>query len=233
MSNFMKSARSWLGLGNDPYYEDEYGDPDYDEEDEDDRLCPPGRGASAGTATGAVLRPPVLRSVVRPPGSDWEENDGGVRVISASAPTPGSEPESRGVVRPLPSAAKPHVVSPSTFNDVQQVADSFKRSQPVIVNLQGVDRDLSRRLIDFASGLCYGLEGNMERVADNVFLLTPSGAQISDDDRRRLREQGLSGCFPSSGGPSAGSTAGRHEPNEPATHRCDLLWRGLEPRVLR
>ena len=96
-------------------------------------------------------------------------------------------------MRPLPSAAKPHVVSPSTFNDVQQVADSFKRSQPVIVNLQGVDRDLSRRLIDFASGLCYGLEGNMERVADNVFLLTPSGAQISDDDRRRLREQGLSG----------------------------------------
>ncbi|MFI5043580.1 MAG: cell division protein SepF [Acidimicrobiales bacterium] len=192
MSNFMKSARSWLGLGNDPYYEDEYGDPDYDEEDEDDHYAP---RAEEPRPAPRPVRSSSSRSssVVRPPGSDWEENDGGVRVISASAATPGSEPESRGVVRPLPSAAKPHVVSPSTFNDVQQVADSFKRSQPVIVNLQGVDRDLSRRLIDFASGLCYGLEGNMERVADNVFLLTPSGAQISDDDRRRLREQGLSG----------------------------------------
>ena len=96
-----------------------------------------------------------------------------------------------GVVRPLPSSAKPHVVSPSSFNDVQQVADRFKRDQPVIINLQGVDRDLSRRLIDFASGLCYGLEGDMERVADQVFLLTPRGAQVSDDDRRRLREGGL------------------------------------------
>ena len=115
-----------------------------------------------------------------------------MRVISAPAPS-ATEPENRGVVRPLPSASKPHVVSPTTFNDVQEVADSFKRSQPVIVNLQGVDRDLSRRLIDFGSGLCYGLEGNMERVADQVFLLTPAGAQISDDDRRRIREGGLVG----------------------------------------
>ena len=61
----------------------------------------------------------------------------------------------------------------------------------MISNLQGVDRDLSRRLIDFASGLCYGLEGDMERVADQVFLLTPHGAEVSDDDRRRLREGGL------------------------------------------
>jgi len=48
-----------------------------------------------------------------------------------------------------------------------------------------------RRLIDFASGLCYGLEGDMERVADQVFLLTPRGTEVSDDDRRRLREGGL------------------------------------------
>ncbi|HPU39654.1 MAG TPA: cell division protein SepF, partial [Microthrixaceae bacterium] len=79
------------------------------------------------------------------------------------------------------------------FNDVQAVADTFKRNQPVILNLQNVDRDLSRRLIDFGSGLCYGLEGNMERVTDQVFLLTPHGAQVSDDDRRRIREGGLSG----------------------------------------
>lgn len=128
-----------------------------------------------------------MRSVPTGRSDDWEEGDGGVRVINA----PAADPEPRGVVRPLPSTAKPHVVSPTGFNDVQQVADRFKRDQPVIVNLQGVDRDLSRRLIDFASGLCYGLEGDMERVADQVFLLTPRGAEVSDDDRRRLREGGL------------------------------------------
>jgi cell division inhibitor SepF len=91
----------------------------------------------------------------------------------------------------LPSSAKPQIVSPTGFNDVQQVADTFKRDQPVIMNLQGVDKELSRRLIDFASGLCYGLEGDMERVSDQIFLLTPHGAEVSDDERRRMRDGDL------------------------------------------
>lgn len=190
MSNWMKNTRTWLGLGNEPYYEDEYGEPgdEYDEYDDEDFVddepaaAPRARAAAAPRASRSSVR-----SVSSPRGEDWDEGDGGVRVINA----PAAEPEPRGVVRPLPSTAKPHVVSPTGFNDVQQVADRFKRDQPVIVNLQGVDRDLSRRLIDFASGLCYGLEGDMERVADQVFLLTPRGAEVSDDDRRRLREGGL------------------------------------------
>ena len=201
MSNWMKNTRTWLGLGNDPYYDDEYGDPDdyYDDADVDDYEYDDEPLEPARSAVRAEPRPeprseraPASRSSVRSVaagrgGDDWDEADGGVRVINA----PAEEPESRGVVRPLPSSSKPHVVSPSSFNDVQQVADHFKQDQPVIVNLQGVDRDLSRRLIDFASGLCYGLEGDMERVAEQVFLLTPRGAQVSDDDRRRLREGGL------------------------------------------
>ena len=190
MSNWMKNTRTWLGLGNDPYYEDEYGDPGYEDEYDDDIDDvveePVVRATPARPSSRAAVR-----SVPAPRQSeDWEEGDGGVRVIGS--PTPAPEPEApRGVVRPLPTSAKPSVVSPSGFNDVQQVADRFKRDQPVIINLQGVDRDLSRRLIDFASGLCYGLEGDMERVADQVFLLTPRGAEVSDDDRRRLREGGL------------------------------------------
>lgn len=187
MSNWMKNTRTWLGLGNEPYDVDEYGDPIDDEEYLDEFEEPP--------VERAPVRPaPRQRSSVRTmpsprQGEDWEEGDGGVRLINAPSPAP--EPEQRSVVRPLPTSAKPHVVSPSGFNDVQQVADKFKLDQPVIINLQNVDRDLSRRLIDFASGLCYGLEGDMERVADQVFLLTPRGAQVSDDDRRRLREGGL------------------------------------------
>lgn len=198
MSNWMKNTRTWLGLGNEPYETDEYGDPDddyyeYDEDlDEIDEYETPApeRPAPRPAARAATSRRSSVRTVTPPRPDDWDEGDGGVRLINAPA---APEPEARGVVRPLPTAAKPHVVSPSGFNDVQQVADHFKQDQPVIINLQGVDRDLSRRLIDFASGLCYGLEGDMERVADQVFLLTPRGAQVSDDDRRRLREGGLPG----------------------------------------
>jgi cell division inhibitor SepF len=96
------------------------------------------------------------------------------------------------VVRPLPTptSSKPFVVSPSSFNDAQEVADKFKINVPVILNLQGVERDLARRIIDFASGLCYGLGGQMERVANQVYLLTPSDVEVSPEERRRLRERG-------------------------------------------
>jgi cell division inhibitor SepF len=82
-------------------------------------------------------------------------------------------------------------VSPRSFNDAQQVADRFKADQPIIVNLQAVDRELARRLIDFTSGLCYALDGNMEKVADNVYLLSPSNVQVPEEERRRLQERGL------------------------------------------
>lgn len=100
--------------------------------------------------------------------------------------------ERNAVVRPLPSAAgsKPFVVSPGSFNDAQDVADKFKVNVPVILNLQGVERDLARRIIDFASGLCYGLGGQMERVANQVYLLTPSDVEVSPEERRRLHERG-------------------------------------------
>jgi cell division inhibitor SepF len=85
-------------------------------------------------------------------------------------------------------AAKPATVSPTSFNDVQQMADRFMAKQPVIVNLQGVEADLSRRIIDFASGICYGGVGQMERITHQVYLLTPSDVKVSDEDRRHLAD---------------------------------------------
>ena len=84
-----------------------------------------------------------------------------------------------------------HLVVPKSFNDAQQVADKFKESIPVILNLQGVDTDLSKRLIDFASGLTYALEGGMQRIADKTFLLTPRNVEVSAQERARLIEKGF------------------------------------------
>jgi cell division inhibitor SepF len=96
-----------------------------------------------------------------------------------------------GVVRPLPTAppAMFHLVMPSTFNDAQEVGDKFRDGFSVIMNLQGVDAVLRRRLIDFASGLAYGLAGSMQPAADNVFLITPNGVQVSAEERRRFLEE--------------------------------------------
>jgi cell division inhibitor SepF len=84
-----------------------------------------------------------------------------------------------------------HLVIPKSFNDAQDVADKFKDSIPVIINLQGSETDLAKRLIDFASGLTYALDGGMQRIADKVFLLTPRNVEVSAEERARLIEKGF------------------------------------------
>jgi cell division inhibitor SepF len=137
--------------------------------------------SSNGHSANHSSRPPADRDRDRERERDRERDPAG-RPVARPRPT---------VVRPLSVAsAKPHVVAPASFTDAQEVADHFKRNAPVIVNLQGVERDLMRRIIDFSSGLCYGLSGQMERVANHVYLLTPSDVEVSVEERRRWRERG-------------------------------------------
>ncbi len=167
-----KRSMHWLGLGPDEDYDyDESYDEDYDTDAE-----------LAGAPVEEEVRV-VAASPVRPVPRPLEEPPrragavGGHRAPRAAVA--GSQP------------ARPVVVVPASFDQAQEVADTFKESVPVIVNLQGAERDLSRRLIDFSSGLCYGLGGHMEKVANQVYLLTPSDVTVSPEDRRQLRERGL------------------------------------------
>jgi cell division inhibitor SepF len=98
------------------------------------------------------------------------------------------------VLRPVGNGgadAQVHLVTPRTFNDAQEVADNFKRSIPVIMNLQTADTDLSRRLIDFASGMTYALDGGMQKIAEKTFLLTPRNVEVSAEQQARLVEKGF------------------------------------------
>jgi cell division inhibitor SepF len=109
----------------------------------------------------------------------------------SSPPPPRTSP-----VRAVPSAAEQppvrvHLVVPKNFNDAQVIADKFKSDIPVILNLQQSETDLAKRLIDFASGLTYALDGGMQRVADKVFLLTPKNVEVSAEERQRLLEKGF------------------------------------------
>jgi cell division inhibitor SepF len=108
----------------------------------------------------------------------------------------GSRGRSTTVLRPVASRpangdVRVHLVVPKSFNDAQQIADKFKDSIPVILNLQSSETDLSKRLIDFASGLTYALDGGMQRIADKVFMLTPRNVEISAEERARLIEKGF------------------------------------------
>jgi cell division inhibitor SepF len=104
------------------------------------------------------------------------------------------------VIRPVPAQqerapVKVHLVVPKNFNDAQLIADKFKGDVPVILNLQGSETELAKRLIDFASGLTYALDGGMQRVADKVFLLTPKNVEVSAEEKQRLLEKGFFNQF--------------------------------------
>jgi cell division inhibitor SepF len=169
MATMWRRAMMYLGLGPD----DEYDDYDYDAPEE------------------PQVRP-APRYAPEPPPPDPQV--GSVRPLpkerEPEPPPPNLRPRT-SVVRPIlaqPPSPKPYAMSPVSFNEAQEVADKFMAGVPVIVNLQGVERELSRRLVDFSSGLCYALRGQMERVTNQVYLLTPSDVQVSDEDRRRLEE---------------------------------------------
>jgi cell division inhibitor SepF len=136
--------------------------------------------------------PPPEQPTVTPVPAERPTAPGGSHEPTATSPSPAPAPAPASGVRTIARpGSRPHVVAPRSFADAQEVADRFKQKQPVIINLQGVDRDLSRRLVDFSSGLCYGLGGQMEKIAGDVFLLTPSDVEISAEERQRLSERGL------------------------------------------
>jgi cell division inhibitor SepF len=122
----------------------------------------------------------VRRLPSTPDGDEWESEDAQPRRERSS--------RLRSVSAPAP--AKVHLVAPRAFNDAKRIADRFKAQIPVIINLQSADTELSKRLIDFASGLTYALDGSMQRVADKVFLLTPRDVELSAEERARAIERG-------------------------------------------
>ncbi|MFN0090656.1 MAG: cell division protein SepF [Acidimicrobiales bacterium] len=190
MPSMWRKAMLYLGLAPD----DEFEEYEAYEERPARAVRPvpqPPAMAGAGSRTGQAGAVNGLRQAASAPGEVEQGSVGGIRAVPSDAG--GGSSLAASSVRPIakPAAPRPHVLSPSSFTDAQEVGDRFKANQPVIMNLQGVDRDLTRRLIDFASGLCYGLAGHMERVAHDVFMLTPADVEVSDEEKRRLRERGL------------------------------------------
>ncbi|HTX69886.1 MAG TPA: cell division protein SepF [Thermoleophilia bacterium] len=106
-----------------------------------------------------------------------------------------SQPPVRAVEPARPARVEVHLVIPKNFNDAQQIADKFKVDVPVIINLQGSDTELAKRLVDFCSGLTYALDGGMQRVGEKIFLVTPRNVEVSAEERARLIEKGFFNQF--------------------------------------
>lgn len=170
----------YLGLGDDDVYED-YDD-DAEPRTRTSRTATrPHDGADATggvSTTGAQVRSLPL----------GRDHDTGARRFPLPAsddsgvqPRPLNTVRQGSTVRAVLPTAEPQTVRPRRFEDAQEVADRFRAGQSVIMNLEGVDRETFRRLVDFASGLCYGLSGSMEKVATGVYLLKPASVRAREE----------------------------------------------------
>ena len=183
-----KKAMEYLGLGPDDAYDDYEVPAEPEPRPRQQRPvrddAPQVRRAPSGDyETEATVR--TVQRQTFPSGSD----------LTARRPLPASDDSS---VQPRPisqrpassvrssspnsAAGEPYTVRPRRFDAAQEVADKFKEGLPVIMNLEATDREVSRRLIDFASGLCYGLDGSMEKVASGVYLLKPAPRHAGFDN---------------------------------------------------
>jgi cell division inhibitor SepF len=127
-----------------------------------------------------------------------ESGRGMVRTLRREEAREGAHPAGKGVVRALGSAPGPrqvHVVEPRIYDDAQEFADRLKAGIPVIINLRLTEPKHAPKILHFASGLVYGLNGRMQKVADAVYLITPYNVEISADEKRRLAEHGFFNDF--------------------------------------
>ena len=137
---------------------------EYDEEYEDDVPVAP----RVRNMPGAGARPAMVRA-------QGQRDDSSVQLRP-------SGPGTGGTVRKLTqSTAEPISIRPTRYDQAKDIADLLKNGSPVAMNIGAADQEIARRLIDFASGVIYGIEGQMEKIAPGVFLLTPRGTRVIRD----------------------------------------------------
>ena len=126
---------------------------------------------------------------------DPELNEVAVVREPVRVPTGVSIRESRGV-RPVAVALQPELstmdrivtLHPRTYSEARTVGEQYREGNPVIMNLSDMEETERKRLVDFASGLVFGLHGSIERVTSKVFLLSPENVSVSNDAKTAAAE---------------------------------------------
>jgi cell division inhibitor SepF len=172
---FWHRTKVMLGLADD--FDDEYEENEY----EDEAYAPAQQQARPSYDNVYPESPQSIRRVGREPEAGRARDAATLRPVNGYADT----------AAPAAAQVHMHIVEPRGFTEAQSIADKFKLGVPVIMNLSNSDAELAKRLIDFTSGLTYGVDGGLQKVADRVFMLTPANVAVSAEDRRRLRDKGL------------------------------------------
>ena len=155
-----------------PYADDDYDDYD-DEEYLDDEYDEP-----------APRRAPARRTAPAPVEDEMEEDDFGFSVNTpAAAPAAAPAPAFSGRVVNMTTGAKQEVVlfRPANFGETTKAADALRSNKAVVLNLENVDKAMSRRVVDFLSGCVYALSGSVKKIAQSAYLFCPHNMDVVGD----------------------------------------------------
>lgn len=73
------------------------------------------------------------------------------------------------------------VIKPTSVEDAKEITETLLKNRTVVLNLEGIDVDIAQRIIDFTSGSCYAISGNLQKISHYIFIITPASVDISGD----------------------------------------------------
>lgn len=138
-----------------------------------------------GAVEGRRVEPPA--STRRPISSDPRHAEAGLYVHPGDAGAPTSEMPAR---RMEPES---QIIVARNFSDAQNLADAIRVGRSVVLDLRSTEPEMVRRIVDFASGLTYALDGKMSKTSQGVILVSPAGVSIGVNEQERLSRLGLFG----------------------------------------
>lgn len=94
-------------------------------------------------------------------------------------------------------------IKPTSMEDTREVTDTLLKNRTVVLNLEGIDVDVAQRIVDFVSGSCYAIRGNLQKISRYIFIITPASVDISGDFQEMI------GGFAAAGGDSGAQNASR------------------------
>ena len=90
-------------------------------------------------------------------------------------------------------------IKPTSMEDTREVTDTLLKNRTVVLNLEGIDVDVAQRIVDFVSGSCYAIRGNLQKISRYIFIITPASVDISGDFQEMI------GGFAAAGGGDSSS----------------------------
>lgn len=151
--NYMKLN----GEDEDDYYDDDY----LDGEDEDD--------AAASKRASAA----------RQKDEDLEDRSAKKPAVSPGKVTPIKQPAARRMANA--AGMEVCVIKPTSVEDAREITETLLANRTVVLNLEGLDVDIAQRIIDFTSGSCFAIAGNLQKISHYIFIITPASVDVSGD----------------------------------------------------